>query len=80
MLQLLSAARASTGNASATSDYDIGLYYGLDESLDTDLLLAVARTLVDDPGAAAVTPVGAWGPRIVGGGWLTIGGWKVDLL
>ena len=68
------------GKASATSDYDIGLYYGPDESLDTDLLLAVARTLVDHPSAAAVTSVGAWGPRIVGGGWLTIEGTKVDLL
>jgi hypothetical protein len=27
-----------------------------------------------------VTPVGGWGPRIIGGGWLTIGGCKVDLL
>src|SRR5215467_200624 len=68
------------GRANATSDYDIGLYYGSDESLDTDLLLAVARSLVEDPSAAAVTSVGAWGPRIVGGGWLTIEGTKVDLL
>ena len=40
----------------------------------------VARGLVDDSSAAAVTPVGGWGPRIVGGGWLSIGGRKVDLL
>jgi len=27
-----------------------------------------------------VTPVGGWGPRIIGGGWLSIEGRKVDLL
>ena len=68
------------GTANAASDYDIGLYYGPDEPLDTVRLLDVARELVDDPNAAAVTPVGGWGPRIVGGGWLRIGGRKVDLL
>jgi hypothetical protein len=35
---------------------------------------------VDEPAAAQVTEVGGWGPWIVGGGWLTIGGQKVDLL
>lgn len=68
------------GTATATSDYDIGLYYGADEPLDTALLLEVAKELVDDPGTATVTPVGEWGPRIVGGGWLRIEGRKVDLL
>jgi hypothetical protein len=68
------------GTASAASDYDIGLYYGPDEPLDTKYLLDVARDLVDDPRAAAVTQVGGWGPRIVGGGWLSIEGRKVDLL
>jgi hypothetical protein len=68
------------GAANATSDYDIGLYYGPGEALDTGRLLEVARTLVDNPNAATITPVGAWGSRIVGGGWLTIEGQKVDLL
>jgi predicted nucleotidyltransferase len=68
------------GTASATSDYDVGLYYGPDEPLDTEHLLNVVGDLVDDSSAAAVTPVGGWGPRIVGGGWLSIGGRKVDLL
>ena len=36
------------GTASAASDYDIGLYYGPDEPLDTEYLLNVARGLVDD--------------------------------
>ena len=67
-----------TGNPN--SDYDIGLYYGPETPLDTSRLLAVVKDLVDDPAAAAVTPVGGWGPRIVGGGWLKIRGLKVDLL
>ena len=43
-------------------------------------MLEAAKGLVDDPSAAAVTEVGGWGPWIVGGGWLTIAGKKVDLL
>jgi hypothetical protein len=66
--------------ANTASDYDIGLYYGPDQPLDTEGLLIVAKDLVDDADAAAVTPVGGWGPRIIGGGWLTIEGCKVDLL
>lgn len=68
------------GTATAASDYDIGLYYGPHEPLDTARLLEIAKELVDDPAAAAITPVGGWGPRIVGGGWLKVGGRKVDLL
>ena len=68
------------GTATAASDYDIGLYYGPHEPLDTARLLEIAKDLVDDPAAAAITPVGGWGPRIVGGGWLKVGGRKVDLL
>jgi predicted nucleotidyltransferase len=70
----------SRGTAIPTSDYDLGLYFGGDTSLDTRRLLKTVRELVDDPAAAEVTDVGAWGPRIVGGGWLSIAGRKVDLL
>jgi predicted nucleotidyltransferase len=70
----------SRGTAIPTSDYDIGLYFGGDTPLDTRRLLETVRDLVDDPAAAEVTAVGGWGPRIVGGGWLTIAGRKVDLL
>jgi hypothetical protein len=42
--------------------------------------LETARDLVDDPTEAQVTAVGGWGPRIVGGGWLSISGRKVDVL
>jgi predicted nucleotidyltransferase len=70
----------SRGTAIPTSDYDVGLYFGAETSLDTRRLLEKARDLVDDPAAAKVTAVGGWGPRIVGGGWLSIAGRKVDLL
>ncbi len=68
------------GVATPSSDCDIGLYYSRGAPLNTVRLLEVARDTVDDPDAAAVTEVGAWGPWIVGGGWLSIGGRKVDLL
>ena len=50
------------------------------EGLDVTRLLEVVKGLVDEPAVAQVTEVGGWGPWIVGGGWLTIGGQKVDLL
>ena len=68
------------GTASDASDYDIGLYFSTGRLLDTDRLLEVARTFVDEPDSAEVTPIGSWGPRIVGGGWLVVLGRKVDLL
>lgn len=68
------------GTQTAVSDYDLGLYYGPSAQLDTDRLLEVAKSVVDDPASVSVTPVGGWGPWIVGGGWLSVGGRKVDLL
>jgi hypothetical protein len=76
---VLGGSRAS-GAAHSASDYDIGLYFRESAGLDVGRLLEAAKGLVDDPGAAAVTEVGGWGPWIVGGGWLTIAGKKVDLL
>jgi hypothetical protein len=68
------------GTAHATSDYDIGLHFSSARPLDTDRLLLAVKTFVDDPDAATVTPVGAWGPWIIGGAWLSVEGRKVDLL
>jgi Nucleotidyltransferase domain len=68
------------GTATQTSDYDIGLYFSAARPLDTDHLLQAARAVIDKPDAAQVTAIGGWGPWIVGGGWLTIDGNKVDLL
>ncbi|MBR0932883.1 nucleotidyltransferase domain-containing protein [Bradyrhizobium jicamae] len=68
------------GTAHAASDYDIGLYYAEAAALDTDRLRKAVTGLVDEPGAVHVTPVGEWGPWIVGGAWLGIDSRKVDLL
>jgi hypothetical protein len=68
------------GAAHTASDYDIGLYFSDGAGLDVARLLGAVQGLVDDPHAAAVTEVGSWGPWIVGGGWLSIDGRKVDLL
>jgi hypothetical protein len=70
----------ATGAAHAASDYDIGLYFSEGAGLDVARLLEAAKGLVDEPGAAWLTEVGGWGPWIVGGGWLTTAGNKVDLL
>jgi hypothetical protein len=76
---VLGGSRAS-GTATVTSDYDIGLYFRREYPLDTDALLLAVRGLVDNRETAAVTPIGGWGPWIVGGGWLQIAGNKVDIL
>lgn len=68
------------GSEHAASDYDIGLYFKTAIPLDTERLLAAAKGIADDPAATAVTPVGEWGPWIVGGAWLSVEGRKVDLL
>jgi hypothetical protein len=67
------------GTAQPTSDYDIGLYFSAACRLDTIRLQDAARALADDP-AATATPVGEWGPWIVGGAWLSVDGQKLDLL
>jgi hypothetical protein len=67
------------GTAGPTSDYDIGLYYDPDAPLDIAALRSAVAALVDDP-SSTVTEIGEWGPWIIGGGWLTVGGVEVDLL
>lgn len=68
------------GSAHPSSDYDIGLYFTAAIPLDTKQLQAAAKAVGDDPAATAVTPIGEWGPWIVGGAWLSVDGRKVDLL
>jgi len=67
------------GEATAHSDYDIGLYYEADHPIDVGRLAKAAMLL---PGAASssVTAIGEWGPWINGGAWLTVDGRRVDLL
>jgi predicted nucleotidyltransferase len=68
------------GTARPHSDTDIGIYYHRGDEPTAARLREALRGLVDDPDAAVVTEVGAWGPWIVGGAWLSIGSKKVDLL
>jgi nucleotidyltransferase-like protein len=64
----------ATGNARADSDWDLGVYYRAGErSLDPDDVRALGY-----PGE--VSGLGAWGPIINGGAWLTVDGIQVDLL
>jgi hypothetical protein len=67
------------GEATAQSDYDLGLYYEADHPIDVGRLAKAAMLL---PGAASssATAIGEWGPWINGGAWLTVGGQRVDLL
>jgi hypothetical protein len=68
------------GTARENSDYDIGLYFREACALDTGRLRDVAAQYADNCDTATVTPVGEWGPWIVGGAWLQIEEQKVDLL
>ena len=60
------------GEATAQSDYDIGLYYEPATPIDVGRLAEIA--------GASVTAIGDWGPWINGGAWLTVDGRRVDLL
>ena len=66
------------GPAAPSSDFDIGLYYRKGAEPEASRLREILAPLVDEP--AVVTEVGEWGPWIVGGAWLSIGGRKVDIL
>jgi predicted nucleotidyltransferase len=68
------------GTASASSDYDIGLYYRTERPIDTVALGKVVAGLDDRGAAASVTELGGWGPWIDGGGWLIVNEVHVDLL
>ena len=56
------------------SDVDLGFYYR--DDLDVPALRELAAEVGDEP--AEVTEPGGWGPWVDGGGWLTIGGQRVD--
>ncbi|UGQ12665.1 nucleotidyltransferase domain-containing protein [Yinghuangia sp. ASG 101] len=62
------------GTHHADSDFDLGLYYR--PPLDTAALRALAAELTGE--ATEVTEPGGWGPWVDGGGWLTVGGRRVD--
>lgn len=67
------------GTHDAGSDVDIGIFYSRDAPPDLIALRTLAAS-VDDRGAVELTELGGWGPRINGGGWLVVGGRRVDWL
>lgn len=67
------------GEATAQSDYDIGLYYEPGDPIDIGWL-AKAAMLLAGAASSSVTAIGEWGPWINGGAWLTVEGKRVDLL
>ena len=70
----------SRGTARADSDIDLGLAYEGDRPFSIAELGEAARELDDRHRDGLVTPIGAWGPGVNGGGWLLIEGEPVDFL
>jgi predicted nucleotidyltransferase len=68
------------GTAREDSDIDLALYYDPREPFAIEALDAAARDLDDRHVGGLVTPFGAWGAGVNGGGWLCIGARPVDLL
>ena len=70
----------SRGTAHADSDIDLGLAYDSEHPFSIAELAEAARELDDRRLDALVTPIGAWGAAVNGGGWLLIDGNHVDFL
>jgi predicted nucleotidyltransferase len=70
----------SRGTARADSDIDLGLAYDGAHPFSIAELSAAARELDDRHLDDLMTPLGAWGPGVNGGGWLLIDGNHVDFL
>lgn len=68
------------GTHTPASDIDLGIYYDAKAPFDLPALAAVATRVDDTHRADLVTPIGGWGSRINGGGWLTIQGIPVDFI
>ena len=68
------------GTAREDSDVDLALYYDPSAPFPIEQLDAAARELDDRHAGGLVTPPGAWGPGVNGGGWLLITGRHVDFL
>ena len=68
------------GTAQADSDIDVGLYYDPTTRPDFQLVLAAAADLDDRGKPAGHGTYGEWGPWINGGVWLTVDGYKTDIL
>jgi predicted nucleotidyltransferase len=70
----------SRGTARADSDIDLGLAYDGAHPFSLEALAEAARELDDRHRNDLITPIGAWGPGVNGGGWLLIDGNHVDFL
>ncbi len=68
------------GTADLHSDIDLGLYYDSRRPFRIAELERAARDLDDRRSPGLVTPFGAWGPGVNGGGWLLVDGMHVDFL
>jgi hypothetical protein len=68
------------GEAHPDSDVDLGIYYRGRDRPEIDALRQLARELDDRHPRDPVTDFGGWGSWIDGGGWLVIGGRRVDWL
>lgn len=68
------------GTETPESDIDIGVYYRPERPIDIAALEQAAAALDDQRRSGLITPVGEWGPWINGGGWLTAGGFALDVL
>lgn len=62
------------GTHTATSDFDLGVYY--DAGLDTGALAELAAETSNGP--VELAGPGAWGPWVDGGAWVTVRGDRVD--
>lgn len=76
---VLGGSRARGTNA-PDSDWDVGVYYEDDESLDLAALDDAARDLNDERKSGLAAPPGMWGPWVNGGAWLSVEGAHVDLI
>jgi predicted nucleotidyltransferase len=68
------------GTADRHSDIDLGIYYDSRRPFQLSALERAARDLDDRNSPGLLTPLGAWGPGVDGGGWLQIDGQHVDFL
>ena len=68
------------GTQRPDSDIDIGIYYDSGAEFDPSNLNSIAAGLDDTHRMGLITPLGAWGEWVNGGGWLVIDGFHVDFI
>lgn len=62
------------------SDIDIGIYYDQSAGFDLQKIGEIAAEIDDEHRENLITPLGAWGEWVNGGGWLVVQGYHVDLI